>query len=171
MRSAGPSHPCTKPIFKQQRPSMCVFGNTRDCSATLKAHGTGGADVRAIADEYDLMLEMMVNHISPASAQFQDFLAKGDASEFADMFIDWRKFWGSPGVVLYGLACPGRENPPPWHCKYSKKTLPALVSAEGSEQARSALMGVHKGCGGLFLHGRRVMYKEWHPLANQELVC
>ena len=59
----------------------------------LPAH----ADVRAIADEYDLMLELMVNHISPASDQFQDFLAKGDASEFADMFIDWKKFWGGNG--------------------------------------------------------------------------
>ena len=55
------------------------------------------ADVREIADEYDLMLELMVNHISPASAQFQDFLEKGDASEYADMFIDWVKFWGGNG--------------------------------------------------------------------------
>ncbi len=60
--------------------------------------------MRAIADEYDLMLELMVNHISPASDQFQDFLAKGDASEFADMFIDWRKFWGSPGGALQSLS-------------------------------------------------------------------
>lgn len=57
------------------------------------------ADVRAIAGECDLMLELMVNHISPESPQFQDFLEKGDASEFAEMFIDWNKFWG-PGAAL-----------------------------------------------------------------------
>ena len=51
------------------------------------------ADVKAVADEYDLMLELMVNHISPASPQFQDYMEKGDASEFAPMFIDWAKFW------------------------------------------------------------------------------
>ena len=57
------------------------------CTALL------GADVKALADQCDLMLELMVNHISPASPQFQDYLEKGDASEFAPMFIDWAKFW------------------------------------------------------------------------------
>ena len=56
------------------------------------------ADVKALADECDLMLELMVNHISPASPQFQDYLEKGDASEFAPMFIDWAKFWGGNGA-------------------------------------------------------------------------
>ena len=51
------------------------------------------AGVKALADDCDLMLELMVNHISPASPQFQDYLEKGDASEFAPMFIDWAKFW------------------------------------------------------------------------------
>lgn len=50
--------------------------------------------MQAIAKDYDLMLECMVNHISPASEQFQDFLEKGDTSEHASMFIDWQKFWG-----------------------------------------------------------------------------
>ena len=34
-----------------------------------------------------------VNHISPASDEFQDFLARGDDSKTADMWIDWEKFW------------------------------------------------------------------------------
>jgi sucrose phosphorylase len=50
-------------------------------------------DVGALADKVDLELELMVNHISPASHEFQDFLAKGDDSEFADMFVDWDAFW------------------------------------------------------------------------------
>jgi glycosidase len=57
-------------------------------------------DVESLSKDYDLMLELMVNHISPKSHQFQDFLEKGDASEYASMFIDWRKFWGSPGGRL-----------------------------------------------------------------------
>ncbi|CAL5229827.1 g13231 [Coccomyxa viridis] len=52
------------------------------------------SDVEAIAKDYDLMLELMVNHISPASDQFQDFLERGDDSPHASMFIDWDKFWG-----------------------------------------------------------------------------
>lgn len=50
-------------------------------------------DVRLLADKLDLELELMVNHVSPASTEFQDFLQRGDASEFADMFIDWDRFW------------------------------------------------------------------------------
>ena len=62
------------------------------------------SDVEAIAKDYALMLECMVNHISPASDQFQDFLEKGDASEHADMFIDWEKFWGE-GVLRHQISC------------------------------------------------------------------
>jgi sucrose phosphorylase len=40
-----------------------------------------------------LLLEFMVNHISPASPQFQDYLARGEESPWADMFIHWGRFW------------------------------------------------------------------------------
>ncbi|EIE21097.1 sucrose phosphorylase [Coccomyxa subellipsoidea C-169] len=66
------------------------------CYDDVDPHFGKWEDVEAIAKEYDLMLELMINHISPKSAQFQDFLEKGDASEHASMFIDWQKFWGSP---------------------------------------------------------------------------
>ena len=39
------------------------------------------------------MLAAQVNHISPESEQFKDFVAKGDASEYAEMFVDWDKLW------------------------------------------------------------------------------
>ena len=70
------------------------------CYNDVDPHFGTWEDVEAIAKQYDLMLELMVNHISPKSAQFQDFLEKGDASEHASMFIDWQKFWGSPGQSL-----------------------------------------------------------------------
>jgi hypothetical protein len=60
--------------------------------------------MQAIAKDYDLMLECMVNHISPASEQYQDFLEKGDASEHASMFIDWHKFWGEGAASFLALA-------------------------------------------------------------------
>jgi len=43
-----------------------------------------------------------VNHISPASDEFQDFLEKGDKSKTAEMWIDWEKFWpnGTPPSAL-----------------------------------------------------------------------
>ena len=51
------------------------------------------ADIEQFSKKYELMLECMVNHISPASDEFQDFLKKGDESKTADMWIDWDKFW------------------------------------------------------------------------------
>lgn len=62
-------------------------------------------DVKALGAEYDLQMECMVNHISPASKEFQDYLAKGDKSEFRDMFIDWNKLWGG-GFLLVHLLVP-----------------------------------------------------------------
>lgn len=38
-------------------------------------------------------LEYMVNHISPASPQFQDYLKHGEASRFSDMFVKWTDIW------------------------------------------------------------------------------
>jgi sucrose phosphorylase len=36
----------------------------------------------------------MVNHISPASPQFQDYLKNGDKSAYANMFVKWKDIWG-----------------------------------------------------------------------------
>lgn len=60
-------------------------------------------DFQAIASEYDVTAEFMVNHISPASEQFQDFLEHGWASKYADMFINWDTFWPA-GEVLRGTC-------------------------------------------------------------------
>ncbi|MEZ4413984.1 MAG: sucrose phosphorylase [Gemmatimonadales bacterium] len=44
-------------------------------------------DVERIAARFDLCLDLTVNHISDQSAEFQDFLAKGMQSEYADLFV------------------------------------------------------------------------------------
>ena len=108
------------------------------------------ADVDAFAQNYDVTMELMVNHISPASAevrppglhqaacarrraamrcacscrggcpacaradsacclQFQDFLKHGSQSKFADMYIDWDKFW--PGGAPIRCTCCPRAGP------------------------------------------------------------
>jgi glycosidase len=42
---------------------------------------------------YQLCLEYMVNHISPESPQFQDYLQNGAKSRFDSMFVKWRDIW------------------------------------------------------------------------------
>ncbi|MBE9523571.1 MAG: sucrose phosphorylase, partial [Chloroflexi bacterium] len=55
-------------------------------------------DVQRIGEKHDILLDLMVNHISAKSVYFQDFLEKGRKSEYADIFITVDKIWpdGNP---------------------------------------------------------------------------
>ena len=44
-------------------------------------------DVRALGAEVEIMADVIVNHISSRSQQFQDFLARGSASPYAGLFL------------------------------------------------------------------------------------
>ncbi|MDD3079451.1 MAG: sucrose phosphorylase [Paludibacter sp.] len=50
-------------------------------------------DIQAISREYDVLLDLMVNHISRKSEFFQDFLKEGFDSKYADLFISLDKYW------------------------------------------------------------------------------
>jgi len=50
-------------------------------------------NIRTIGQDFDIMIDLMVNHISKQSFWFQDFLKKGRDSEFADLFITLDKIW------------------------------------------------------------------------------
>lgn len=51
------------------------------------------SDIDRLADKYTLAADFMINHVSIRSQEFQDYMEKGDASEYRDMFIHWDKFW------------------------------------------------------------------------------
>lgn len=55
-------------------------------------------DVQALGEEYYLMFDFMVNHISAHSAYYQDFLEKKEGSAYKDFFIRYSDFWenGTP---------------------------------------------------------------------------
>jgi sucrose phosphorylase len=50
-------------------------------------------DIRRIAERYDVVLDLMVNHLSRQSAEFRDFERRGRASPSADLFITLDKIW------------------------------------------------------------------------------
>lgn len=50
-------------------------------------------DMRAIGEHFDVLVDLMVNHISRQSPYFQDFLAKGRSSEHAALFLTLDKVW------------------------------------------------------------------------------
>lgn len=45
-------------------------------------------DIEAIAADYDLTCDVTINHISDQSVEFQDYIAKHDESEYADLFVN-----------------------------------------------------------------------------------
>ena len=49
-------------------------------------------DISSIGECHELVVDLMVNHISRQSSQFQDYLQKGDGSEYANWFITAEKF-------------------------------------------------------------------------------
>lgn len=51
------------------------------------------AEIRALAVDHDVLLDLMVNHISRRSEAFRDFEQHGRASRFADLFITLDKVW------------------------------------------------------------------------------
>lgn len=52
-------------------------------------------DVEKIGQDFDLIIDFMVNHISRQSVYFQDYVARGPYSEYADMFLSFDKL--APG--------------------------------------------------------------------------
>ncbi len=51
------------------------------------------ADIADLAHDHDVMLDLMVNHVSRRSAEFADFVRHGRGSEHADLFITLDKVW------------------------------------------------------------------------------
>jgi len=46
-----------------------------------------------------LKFDLVLNHLSVGSLQFQDMLKYGDESEYKNFFIDWNEFWHSHGEM------------------------------------------------------------------------
>jgi sucrose phosphorylase len=54
--------------------------------------------------------DLVLNHLSAGSPQFQDLLKNGDASEYRNFFIDWNEFWQSHGEMSPdGYVIPHQE--------------------------------------------------------------
>lgn len=62
------------------------------------------ADIERIAEQHDVLLDLMINHISRASPQFQDFLRRGRQSQYADLFITLDKVWPDSNPVAADVA-------------------------------------------------------------------
>jgi sucrose phosphorylase len=71
-------------------------------------------EVRQLGQNYDLMLDLMVNHISAKSPYFQDYLQEGPGSRFADMFLQVEKVWPDGGVPREDIGRMALRRPVPF---------------------------------------------------------
>ena len=62
-------------------------------------------DIDRLADQYYMMADFMLNHVSIRSEEFKDYMKNGDASPYRDMFIHWEEFWpgGEPTEEQYDM--------------------------------------------------------------------
>lgn len=67
-------------------------------------------DIDRLAGKYTLAADFMLNHISIRAEEFQDYMEKGEASAYRDMFIHWDEFWPE-----------GRPNEEDLRVMYSRK--------------------------------------------------
>jgi sucrose phosphorylase len=71
-------------------------------------------DIRRLSERYDVMLDMIVNHVSSRSPYFQDFLARGRDSAWADLFITLDKVWPDGVPVQEDVDRIFLRRPRPW---------------------------------------------------------
>lgn len=50
-------------------------------------------DIAGIAERHDVLLDLMINHLSRQSAEFRDFEQRGRQSPSADLFVTLEKVW------------------------------------------------------------------------------
>ncbi len=74
----------------------------------------GWDDIRAIGERFDVMVDLMVNHISRQSDYFLDFHKRGRKSEFADLFLNLDKLWDDGEPVQEDIAKMFLRRPVPY---------------------------------------------------------
>ena len=71
-----------------------------------------GTDLQKANDlKLSFKFDLVLNHMSVGSYQFQDMVQKGDESDYRDFFIDWNEFWSGHGEMgPEGYIVPAQEH-------------------------------------------------------------
>lgn len=70
----------------------------------IDARFGGWADIRRIGERHDVLIDLMINHISRQSPEFRDFERRGRRSPAADLFITLDKIWPNGDVPEADIA-------------------------------------------------------------------
>ncbi len=101
-----------------------------------------------------LKFDLVLNHLSVGSPQFQDLIRRGEQSPYKDFFIDWNEFWHSkgkmseegyiipddeylnklfmrkPGLPILMIRFPDGSERPYWNTFYQEISYPEITAAD-----------------------------------------
>ena len=118
-----------------------------------------------------LKFDLVLNHLSVGSPQFQDLLRHGDDSDYRDFFIDWNEFWRGegemgddghvvpkkshldklfmrkPGLPILNVRFPDGTERPYWNTFYQEVRYPELapedfLEIEGVDHGQAVRLAV-----------------------------
>lgn len=93
-------------------------------------------DVEKLSENYYLMFDYMINHISAQSSYYQDFLEKKDASKYHDLFIRYKDFWenGEPTEAEVDAIYKRKPRAPYVEAKFKDGTVEKVWCTFDEEQ-------------------------------------
>ncbi len=93
-------------------------------------------DIDKLGEDYYLMFDFMVNHISAHSEYFQDFLKNKDNSPYKEMFIRYKEFWknGEPTKEEVNLIYKRKPRAPYIEAEFSDGTTEKIWCTFCEEQ-------------------------------------
>lgn len=94
------------------------------------------SDVEKLGQDYYLMFDFMINHISRHSKYYEDFQQKKDKSKYADLFLSWDKFWpkGRPTKADVDLIYKRKDKAPYQEITFADGSKEKLWNTFGPEQ-------------------------------------
>lgn len=94
------------------------------------------ADVEKLGEQYYLMFDFMINHLSKHSAQYLDYQKNKDKSPYKDLFLNWDKFWpaGRPTQKDIDLIYKRKDKAPYQEIDFADGTKSKLWNTFGEEQ-------------------------------------
>ncbi|WP_297815178.1 sucrose phosphorylase [uncultured Lactobacillus sp.] len=94
------------------------------------------SDIEKLGEDYYLMFDFMINHISRQSKYYKDFQEKKDQSHYADLFLSWDKFWPKdrPTKADVDLIYKRKDRAPYQEITFTDGTSEKLWNTFGPEQ-------------------------------------
>ena len=103
------------------------------------------SEIESIGQTHDILVDLMVNHISRQSEQFQDFLEHGSASEYSDLFITLDKVWkdGIPVQSDIDRIFLRRAQPYSEYLKKNKETVTVWTTFGKTDPSEQIDVDIH----------------------------